>query len=121
MAARTWAVVLITGPAGPQGRVPVNHVPDGYRIAEGHTPEVDEERAEVVRRISRHYVHDGMGAPAIVEALTVDGVPPARSGASWHATQINRILRNEAYRGSRRRSSRRLRCFSATMSTCPLP
>ena len=54
----------------------------------------------MVRRIFRHYVHDGMGAPAIVEELTADGVPAARAGARWHATQINRILRNETYRGT---------------------
>ena len=83
-----------------QGRIPVNHVPDGYRVGDGRTPEVDDERAAVIRRIFRHYVEDGMGAPAIVETLTSDGVPPARPGASWHATQINRILRNEAYRGT---------------------
>ncbi|MYA20305.1 MAG: recombinase family protein, partial [Chloroflexi bacterium] len=83
-----------------QGRIPVSNVPDGYRIGEGRTPEVDEERAEVIRRIFRHYVEDGMGAPAIAAALTDDGVPTARPGASWHATQISRILRNEAYRGT---------------------
>ncbi len=83
-----------------QGRIPVSNVPDGYRIGENRTPEVDEERAEVIRRIFRHYVHDGMGAPAIAAALTDDGVPTATPGARWHATQINRILRNEAYRGT---------------------
>ena len=83
-----------------QGRIPVNHVPDGYRIAEGRTPEIDEERAEVIRRIFRHSVHDGMGAPAIAEALEADGVPTARPGARWHAAQVNRILRNEAYKGT---------------------
>ena len=83
-----------------QGRIPVNFVPDGYRINEGRTPEIDDERAAVIRRIFRHYVHDGLGAPAIVEALEADGVPTARPGARWHATQVNRILRNEAYRGT---------------------
>ena len=70
-----------------RGRIPVNHVPDGYRVGDGRTPEVDDERATVIRRIFRHYVEDGMGAPAIVETLTSDGVPPARPGASWHATR----------------------------------
>ena len=31
-----------------QGRIPVSNVPDGYRIGEGRTPEVDEERAAVI-------------------------------------------------------------------------
>ncbi len=83
-----------------QGRIPVSNVPDGYRIGEGRTPEIDAERAAVIRRIFRHYVEDGMGAPAIAVALTDDGVPTATPGARWHATQVNRILRNEAYRGT---------------------
>ncbi len=86
--------------AARQGRIPVNHVPDGYRIAEGRTPEVDEERAEVVRRIFRHSVHDGMGAPAIAEALEAESVPTARPGSRWHTAQVNRILRNEVYKGT---------------------
>ena len=86
--------------AAKQGRIPVNRVPDGYRIAEGRTPEIDEERAEVIRRIFHHSVHDGMGAPAIAAALEADGVPTARPGARWHAAQVNRILRNEAYKGT---------------------
>ncbi len=86
--------------AARQGRIPVNHVPDGYRIAEARTPEVDEERAEVVRRIFRHSVHDGMGAATIAQALEAEGVPTARPGSRWHAAQVNRILRNEVYKGT---------------------
>ena len=41
-----------------------------------------------------------MGAPAIAEALEADGVPTARPGARWHVAQVNRILRNEAYKGT---------------------
>ena len=83
-----------------QGRIPINWVPDGYKIGEGRRPEIDEERAPVIRRIFRHCVHDDMGAPAIATALEADGVPTARPGSRWHAAQINRILRNEAYRGT---------------------
>ena len=79
-----------------QGCIPVNHVPDGYRIAEGRTPEVDEERAEVIRRIFRHSVHDGMGAPAIAEALESDGVPrtlncPANRNRRYRTTWQRRM------------------------------
>ena len=86
--------------AARQGRIPVNHVPDGYRVGEDRTPEVDEERAEIIRRIFRHSVHDGMGAPAIAAALEAGGIPTATPGARWHAAQINRILRNETYKGT---------------------
>ncbi len=86
--------------AARQGRIPVSHVPDGYRVGEGRTPKVDEDRASVIRRIFRHSVQDGMGAPAIAAALTGDGVPTSTPGASWHASQVNRILRNETYKGT---------------------
>ncbi len=83
-----------------QGRIPVNHVPDGYRVGEDRRPEIDEERAEIIRRIFRYSVEDGMGAPAIAEALEAGGVPTSTPGARWHAAQVNRILRNETYKGT---------------------
>ncbi len=83
-----------------QGRIPVSQVPYGYRVREDGTPEVDEERAEVVRRIFRQYVHEGMGGPAIARQLMAEGVPTGRFAARWHPTQINRILRNETYKGN---------------------
>ena len=86
--------------AAKRGRIPVNRVPYGYRITEEGAPAVDEERAEVIRRIFRHSVEDGMGAPAIAERLEADGVPTGHFGGRWHASQVNRILRNEAYKGT---------------------
>ena len=87
--------------AAKQGRIPVNNVPDGYRIGEDGAPEVDEERAAVVRRIFRQYVHEDMGGQAIARQLMADDVPPAgKAGSYWHTTQIMRILRNETYRGT---------------------
>ena len=86
--------------AAKRGRIPVNRVPYGYRITEEGAPAIDDERAEVVRRIFRHSVEDGMGAPAIAERLEADGVPTGRFGGRWHASQVNRILRNEAYKGT---------------------
>ena len=83
-----------------QGRIPVSQVPYGYRVRDDGTPEVDEERAEVVRRIFRQYVHEGMGGPAIARHLMAEGVPTGRLATRWHPTQINRILRNETYKGN---------------------
>ena len=61
---------------------------------------VDEARAEVVRRIFRQYAYEGMGGPAIARQLMAEGVPSGRFAARWHGTQINRILRNETYKGT---------------------
>ena len=86
--------------AAKQGRIPTSQVPYGYCIGDNGAPRVDEACAEVVRRIFRQYVHDGMGGPAIARQLMAEGVPSGRSSARWHDTQINRILRNETYKGT---------------------
>ena len=86
--------------AAKQGRIPTSQVPYGYCIDDNGAPGVDEACAEVVRRIFRQYVHEGMGGPAIARQLMAEGVPSGRSAARWHDTQINRILRNETYKGT---------------------
>lgn len=86
--------------AARQGRIPTSQVPYGYCIDGNGAPGVDEACAEVVRRIFRQYVHEGMGGPAIARQLMAEGVPAGRSTARWHDTQINRILRNETYKGT---------------------
>ena len=83
-----------------QGRIPVSQVPYGYRVGDGGKPHVDEPAAEVVRRIFRQYVHEGMGGRPISQQLTAEGVPTARPGGRWHAAHINRIVRNETYKGT---------------------
>ena len=83
-----------------QGRIPVNTVPYGYRITEEGAPAVDEECAEVVRRIFRQYVQEGLGGLAIAEQLNSEGVPTGRSASRWHAPGVNRMLRNETYKGT---------------------
>ena len=86
--------------AAKRGRIPTSQVPYGYLIREDGTPQVDEEKAKVVRRIYRHCLHDGMGVRAIVRLLEEDDVPPATPGKRWHDSQIQRILRNETYKGT---------------------
>ena len=85
--------------AARQGRIPTSQVPYGYCIDDNGAPGVDEACADVVRRIFRQYAHEGMGGPAIARQLMAEGVPAGKSTARWHNTQVNRILRNETYKG----------------------
>ena len=47
--------------AAKQGRIPVSNVPYGYRVGENGRPEIVEDEAEVIRRIFRWCVHEGLG------------------------------------------------------------
>ena len=83
-----------------QGRIPVNNVPYGYRLGEGRRPVVEEAEAEVIRRVFRMYVREGMGARVIAKLLTAEGVPTPRAVGKWYDGTVTRILRHEAYRGT---------------------
>ena len=83
-----------------QGRIPVNNVPFGYRLGEGRRPVVVESEAEVVRRVFRMYVREGMGAPAIAKQLNAEGVPTPRAVGPWYDAIVTRILSHEAYSGT---------------------
>ena len=81
------------------GAVPLGYrnvpEPDGRKRIE-----IDEPRAEVVRRIFAMYA-EGHSQATIASTLTRDGVPPprARRGPAWIHTAVRAILRNERYRG----------------------
>ena len=83
-----------------QGRIPVSNVPYGYRIGEDGRPEIVEEEAEVVRRVYRMSINDGMGANLIAQQLTLEGVPMAKTGKRWYDGTIHRLLSNETYKGT---------------------
>ena len=84
-----------------QGRIPSGGVPYGYRIGADGKPAVVEAEAEIVQRIFRQYVHEGLGIPSITSQLEEEGVPTGKpSGKRWYGSHLNRILRNEAYRGT---------------------
>jgi len=87
--------------AAKQGRIPANGVPYGYRIGDDGKPQIDEAEAAIVRRIFDLYVHQGLGAPSIARQLTEEDVPlAAKRGKRWHQPYIQRILKNEAYKGT---------------------
>ena len=82
-----------------QGRIPAGRLPYGYRIGDDGKPEIVEAEAELVRRIFRMYVHEGMGAPSIAWQLIDEGVPTARSGKRWYQAHIHHLLANATYKG----------------------
>lgn len=95
-----------------QGRSPGGKA-YGYRLANRITPEgkiirglreIDDEQAEVVRRIFREYAA-GRSPRAIANGLNADGIPGPRGG-EWNASTINGdrkrkngILQNQLYIG----------------------
>jgi DNA invertase Pin-like site-specific DNA recombinase len=68
----------------------------GYNIKKGNIT-VNEEQAEVVRRIFDYYI-SGMGGRLIAQKLNEQSVP-AYSGGRWSATRVRAILRNEKMAG----------------------
>ena len=60
----------------------------------------EEAEAEVIRRVFRMYVREGMGARVIAKLLTAEGVPTPRAVGKWYDGTVTRILRHEAYRGT---------------------
>ena len=82
-----------------QGKVQVNHNwflgctkdEDGHLI-------IDQEQAEVVKRIYREYL-SGNSLLKIKRSLEADGILNGAGRAKWHETNIKQILTNEKYIG----------------------
>ena len=83
-----------------QGRIPVSNIPYGYRVGDDGRPEIVESEAQVVRRIYRMCVKDGLGARVIGQRLVADGVPAANNAKRWWDGQVYRVLSNETYKGT---------------------
>ena len=81
-----------------QGRIPNTAMPYGYRRGERGKPEIEENEAEIVRRIFHQCAYEGMGGKFIANQLMADGVPPRKSGTYWHASSIIRLIRNQVYK-----------------------
>ncbi|MBO5969484.1 MAG: recombinase family protein [Clostridia bacterium] len=69
----------------------------GYRMKDGKL-EVNEEEAEVVRRIFTLYLK-GYGVQAIATILNEDGVPRRTRQIKWYSRTVRYILANEKYVG----------------------
>ncbi len=86
--------------AAKQGRIPANGTPFGYQIGDDGKPQINQTEAEIVRRIFDMYVHQGLGAPSIARRLTDADIPRANRSKQWLEPHIQRILKNEAYKGT---------------------
>ena len=73
----------------------------GYDRGEDGTPVVNEEQAELVRRIYRMFV-DGRTVSAIAKTLTSQGVPTPAGKHIWQTKVVDSILTNEKYKGDAR-------------------
>ena len=69
----------------------------GYDVKDGKMT-INEDGAEVVRRIFHKFVHEGKGTHVICRELREEGIVPMR-GKEWCNTVILRLLRNEKYCG----------------------
>ena len=83
-----------------QGRIPTSEVPYGYRRGGGGNPEIEEDESDIVRRIFRQYVHEGMGAYRIARELMADGIPTKHRGTHWNRSTVSRMLSNATYKGT---------------------
>ena len=80
--------------------MPNGSVPYGYRIGEEGRPVVYEPEAEVVRRIFRQYVHEGMVGLEIARQLALDEAPTWRPGSRWQNSYVHSLLSKEVYKGT---------------------
>lgn len=70
----------------------------GYRKGADGVPEIDEEQAEIVRKIYRMFL-EGKTYTTIAKILTEEGVPTPAGQRKWYSTTVRSILTNEKYKG----------------------
>ena len=82
-----------------QGKVQVNHNWFlGYTKDDNGNLIIDEEQAEIVRRIYREYL-EGQSLLQIKRSLEADGIKNGAGHTKWHKSNIKQILTNEKYIG----------------------
>ena len=82
-----------------QGKVMVNARNFlGYDKDENGHLIINQEQAEIVKRIFREYL-EGKSCKKIAQGLERDGILTSRGKAKWHDTSIRKILENEKYMG----------------------
>ncbi|MFC0475690.1 recombinase family protein [Robertmurraya beringensis] len=70
----------------------------GYDTDEDGEIVINEEQAEVVRRIFREYL-EGKGCPSIAKGLTRDGLKTGKGNKTWTSDAVYKILKQEKYQG----------------------
>lgn len=80
--------------------MPMRVAPYGYDLVDAQLI-INEEEAEVVKKIYEWYVYENLTLREIGNKLVRLGVPPKRKESrSWHQSSINRILTSEIYVGT---------------------
>lgn len=87
-----------------EGRYIYGRTPYGYRRVKipdgkGYTMAIDEEEADVVRRVFRQYAETPDGLTVIARQLTEEHTPVGLWGKGWTESRLHRILTNEQYLG----------------------
>ncbi|WP_350342334.1 recombinase family protein [Proteinivorax tanatarense] len=70
----------------------------GYDTDESGNVVINDEQAEVVRRIYKEFLA-GKGTPTIAKRLSKEGVPTARGNKHWTSYAVYQILNQEKYMG----------------------
>lgn len=82
-----------------QGKMHATTPPFGYSYSKDLQKFViNEEEAEVVRRIFKLYCDEGYGMPKIATQLSLEKVP-SKKGGTWAQATIKSILSNQTYTG----------------------
>ena len=80
-----------------RGRVP-NRI-FGYERADNYNLIINPIEAEIIKKIFRMYVHEGLGCRKIAIQLNNDGAS-TKLGSTWNGRQVRRVLTNETYAGT---------------------
>ena len=70
----------------------------GYNRIDRFTLEINQEQAEIVRRIYSMYIYDELGCRKIASILNSEAVQSFKN-TSWNAKTVRRILSNSLYKG----------------------
>lgn len=76
---------------------PNQNAPLGYDLTDDQRLQINEQEAELVRRIFESYI-DARSMPTVAEQLNEAGIPTGDDG-DWTPRAVGDILRNEIYRG----------------------
>ncbi len=76
----------------------IGRPPYGYRVGADGRYEIEEQEADVVRRIFGLYLGEGLGIRRIAQRLNADGFQ-TRRGRNWSMVTIRDLLRNPVYIG----------------------
>lgn len=87
-----------------EGRYIYARTPYGYRRVKipdgkGYTMAIEEDEAEVVRRVFRQYADTSAGLTVIARQLREEHTPIGLFGKGWTESRLHRILTNEQYLG----------------------